>query len=92
VENISPERAINAFRDGLIRRDFKEELGRCKPKIIDHLMSLANEWADGEDSIAVLEAAADQRSVTSMQKISSTPAPERKVVRTATMTRIPRIW
>jgi hypothetical protein len=27
-------------------------LGRCKPKTIDHLMSLANEWADGEDSIA----------------------------------------
>jgi hypothetical protein len=50
-ENISPERAINAFRDGLIRRDFREELGRCKPKTIDHLMSLANEWADGEDSI-----------------------------------------
>jgi hypothetical protein len=54
AENISPERAIDAFRDGLIRRDFKEELGRCKPKTIDHLMSLANEWADGEDSIAAL--------------------------------------
>jgi hypothetical protein len=47
VENISPERAIDAFRDGLNRRDFKEELGRCKPKMVDHLMSLANEWADG---------------------------------------------
>jgi hypothetical protein len=52
TENISPERAIDAFRDGLFRRDFKEELGRCKPKTVDHLMSLANEWADGEDSIA----------------------------------------
>jgi hypothetical protein len=52
-ENISPERAIDAFRDGLIRHDFREELGRCKPKTIDHLMSLANEWADREDSIAV---------------------------------------
>jgi hypothetical protein len=51
AENISPERAIDAFRDGLIRRDFKEELGRCKPKTVDHLMSLANECADGEDSI-----------------------------------------
>jgi hypothetical protein len=50
--NILPKRAIDAFRDGLLRRDFKEELGRCKPKTIDHLMSLANEWADGEDSIA----------------------------------------
>jgi hypothetical protein len=52
-ENISPKRAIDAFRDGLIRQDFREELGRCKPKTIDHLMSLANEWADGEDSIAI---------------------------------------
>jgi hypothetical protein len=52
MENISPERAIDAFWDGLLRRDFKEELGRCKPKTVDHLMSLANEWADGEDSIA----------------------------------------
>jgi hypothetical protein len=52
-ENISPKRAIDTFRDGLIQRDFREELGRCKPKTIDHLMSLANEWADGEDSIAV---------------------------------------
>jgi hypothetical protein len=43
AENISPERAIDAFRDGLIRRDFKEELGRCKPKTVDHLMRLANE-------------------------------------------------
>jgi hypothetical protein len=52
AENISPERAIDAFRDGLIRWDFKEEFGRCKPKTVDHLMSLANKWADGEDSIS----------------------------------------
>jgi hypothetical protein len=52
TENISPEKAIDAYRDGLIQRDFKEELGCCKPKTVDHLMSLANEWADGEDSIA----------------------------------------
>jgi hypothetical protein len=51
TENISPERAIDAFHDGLFQRDFKEELGRCKPRTVDHLMSLANEWADGEDSI-----------------------------------------
>jgi hypothetical protein len=51
AENILPERAIDAFRDGLIRWDFKE-LGRYKPKTVDHLMSLANEWADGEDSIS----------------------------------------
>jgi hypothetical protein len=51
TENISPERATDAFRDSLLRRDFKEELGRFKPKTVNHLMSLANEWADGEDSI-----------------------------------------
>jgi hypothetical protein len=27
-------------------------LGRSKPRTVDHLMSLANEWVDGEDSIA----------------------------------------
>jgi hypothetical protein len=47
-----PKRAIDAFRDGLIQHDFNEELGHCKSKTIDHLMSLANEWAHGEDSIA----------------------------------------
>jgi hypothetical protein len=47
-----PERAIDAFWNALLRCDFKEKLGRCKPKTVDHLMSLANEWADGEDSIA----------------------------------------
>jgi hypothetical protein len=51
-QNILPERAIDAFRDGLIWWGFREELGRSKPKTIDHLMSLAKEWADGEDSIA----------------------------------------
>jgi hypothetical protein len=51
TENISNERAINAFRDGLLRKDFREALGRAKPKTIDDLMSLTNEWADGEDSV-----------------------------------------
>jgi hypothetical protein len=87
-----PERAIDAFRDGLIRHDFKEELGRCKPKTIDHLMSLANEWADGEDSIAALGAAGDQLSVTSMQKISFTLALEKRATKTATMTQTQQIW
>jgi hypothetical protein len=50
-KNISLERGINAFWDGLIQWDFRETLGRAKPKTIDHLMSLANEWADGKDSI-----------------------------------------
>jgi hypothetical protein len=87
-----PERAIDVFRDGLIRRDFKEELGRCKPKTVDHLMSLANEWANGEDSIEAPRSRRRSASVTSIQKISFTPAPERKVIRTATTTQTPQIW
>src|SRR4051812_5706879 len=49
--HISEERAIDAFRDGVKRQDFKEELGRVKPKTLDHLMEIANSWADGEDCI-----------------------------------------
>jgi hypothetical protein len=51
AKKISPERAISAFRDALVRKDVRETLGRTKPKTINHLTSLANEWADGEDSI-----------------------------------------
>src|SRR3954467_4849937 len=49
--HISEERAIDAFKDGVKRQDFKEELGRVKPKTLDHLMDVANRWADGEDSV-----------------------------------------
>src|SRR3954469_25287087 len=41
----------HAFRDGVKRQDFKEELGSVKPNTLDHLMDIANRWADGEDSI-----------------------------------------
>jgi hypothetical protein len=51
-EEYFARKSHRCLSDGLFRRDFKEELGRCKPKTVDHLMSLANEWADGEDSIA----------------------------------------
>ena len=49
--HISEERAIDAFRNGVKRQDFKEELGRVKPKTLDHLMDIANRWADSEDSV-----------------------------------------
>jgi hypothetical protein len=42
---------IDAFNDGIKRPDFKQELGRVKPKTLDHLMDIANRWADGEDSV-----------------------------------------
>src|SRR3954468_21231550 len=51
AEHISEERAIDAFKDGVKRQDFKEELGRIKPKTLDHLMDIANRWEDGEDSV-----------------------------------------
>src|SRR3954471_16343556 len=49
--HISEERAIDAFRDGVKRQDFKAELGPVKPKTLDRLMDIANRWADGEYSI-----------------------------------------
>src|SRR3954470_19309118 len=49
--HISEERTIDAFKEGIKRPDFKEELGRVKPKTLDHLMYIANRWADGEDSV-----------------------------------------
>src|SRR3954469_14165503 len=51
VVHISEEWAIYAFKDGARCLDFKEELGCVKPKTLDHLMDIANRWADGEDSI-----------------------------------------
>src|SRR4051812_8154704 len=49
--HIAEERTIDAFKDGVKRPDFKDELGRVKPKTLDHLMDIANRWADGEDSV-----------------------------------------
>src|SRR4051812_37694682 len=49
--HISEERTIDAFKDGVKCQDIKEELGNVKPKTLDHLMDIANRWADGEDSV-----------------------------------------
>src|SRR3954468_21104620 len=49
--HIFEERTIDAFKYGVKRQDFKEELGRVKPKTLDHLMDIANRWEDGEDSV-----------------------------------------
>ena len=51
TEGLSEERAIDAFKDGIRRRELKEELGRVKPKSISDLMDIANRWADGEDAV-----------------------------------------
>ena len=48
VVNVSVDRAIDAFSDGIRREKHIEELGRLKPKTITELMEIANSWADGE--------------------------------------------
>ena len=48
---ISDERAIDAFTNGLRRRDLVEELGRANPKTVTELMDIANKWANGEDAV-----------------------------------------
>jgi hypothetical protein len=50
VENVSEERAIDAFAFGLCRLDLVEELGRIKPRTVSELMEVANRFADGEDA------------------------------------------
>ncbi|KAK1684856.1 hypothetical protein QYE76_045704 [Lolium multiflorum] len=50
AEDVSVDRAIDAFSDGIRRETYIEELGRKKPKTITKLMEIANSWADGEDN------------------------------------------
>jgi hypothetical protein len=50
AEDISDERAVDAFLAGLHHSDLVEELGRPKPKTVSKLMEVANRFADGEDA------------------------------------------
>jgi hypothetical protein len=50
AEDISDERAIDAFLAGLRHSDLVEEIGRTKPRIVSELMEVANRFADGEDA------------------------------------------
>jgi hypothetical protein len=50
AENVSDERAIDAFAFGLRRSDLVEELGRIRPKTVSELMEVANRFAYGEDA------------------------------------------
>ena len=47
--NVSADRAIDAFSEGIRRETHIEELGRRKPQTITELMEIANGWADGEE-------------------------------------------
>jgi hypothetical protein len=51
AEDVSVDREIDAFSDGIRRESYIEELGRKKPKTITKLMEIANSWADGEDNV-----------------------------------------
>jgi hypothetical protein len=50
VEDVSDERAVDAFSAGLRCSDLVEELGRTKPKTVSELIEVANRFADGEDA------------------------------------------
>jgi hypothetical protein len=50
AEDVSDERAIDAFSSGLHRTDLVEEIGRARPKTVSELMETANKFADGEDA------------------------------------------
>src|SRR3954466_11721672 len=51
AEDISDESAIDAFRRGFQRVEFKERLGEMKVRTLPRLLELANSCADGEDSV-----------------------------------------
>jgi hypothetical protein len=50
MEDISDERAVDAFSAGLRHSDLVEELGRTRPKTVSELMEIASRFADGEDA------------------------------------------
>jgi hypothetical protein len=50
AEDVSDERAIDAFLAGLRRVDLVEEIGRTRPTTVAELMEDANKFADGEDA------------------------------------------
>jgi hypothetical protein len=50
AEDVSDERATDAFSAGLHRLDPVEEIGRTKPRTVLELMEIANRFADGEDA------------------------------------------
>jgi hypothetical protein len=50
AEDVSDERAIDAFSGGLRRSDLVEEVGRTKPRTVSELIEVANRFANGEDA------------------------------------------
>jgi hypothetical protein len=50
AEDVSDERAIEAFLAGLRRSDLVEKIGRTRPMTVAELMEEASRFADGEDA------------------------------------------
>jgi hypothetical protein len=50
TEDVSDERAVDAFSAGLHRLDLVEELGRTRPKTVLELIEIASRFADAEDA------------------------------------------
>jgi hypothetical protein len=48
TEDVSDERAVDAFLAGLRRWDLVEELGRTRPKTVSELIEITSRFADGE--------------------------------------------
>jgi hypothetical protein len=50
AEDVSDERAIDAFTAGLCHLDLVEEIGRTRLTTVAELIEEANKFADGEDA------------------------------------------
>jgi hypothetical protein len=50
AEDVSNERAIDAFSAGLHHSDLVEEIGRTRPRTVSELMEVANRFTNGEDA------------------------------------------
>jgi hypothetical protein len=50
TEDVSDERAVDAFFAGLRRSDLVEELGRSRPKTLSELIEISSIFADEEDA------------------------------------------
>jgi hypothetical protein len=50
AEDVSDERAVDAFSTGLCCSDLVEEIGRTRPKTMSELIEIASKFTNGEDA------------------------------------------
>jgi hypothetical protein len=68
AEDVSDERAVDAFLAGLRRSDLVEELGRTKHRTVSELMEVANRFTDGEDTYNNKRARSPEVDIASRQR------------------------